>query len=274
MACRAPVAPWKRGSGHGARARARDVRAWALLVASLTAPNAAAAPATASVPASVPARSGVDPAPASASANPTVEPNTAPAAPRDASAAGPASLGGAANAAPSPVPAARAASAAPSRPALAAPDPYVVAGDPSPAVRLALAQALADERGPRAVVLSWLLAQDPVAEVATAAATSAVARCPSETPGVCVATLGFFLRGDADTAASAVARDGLWTHAPATALAGATPAARLAAVERLAARLMGVRPDLPAQRLLRLLAEDPDPEVQQAAAAALMTLDR
>ena len=152
-------------------------------------------------------------------------------------------------------------------------NPYAAATDASPAVRQALAGRLATDRSARGLILLWLLSTDPLPEVAMAGATAAVARCSAEPPAVCTALLRFYLQ-DATSPAAALARDALWSLDPSAAFQDASAAARLAAVARLTARLFGTRPEPAALRLLRLLAEDPDPDVQQAAATALMSLER
>lgn len=184
---------------------------------------------------------------------------TSPSAPRPvAGATGPSDLGASAPTAPS---------AAPST------NPYADATDASSAVRQALARRLAADRSARGLVLLWLLSTDPLPEVAVAGAAAAVARCSAEPPAVCTALLRFYLH-DATSPAAALARDALWILDPAAAFQNAPADARLAAVARLTARLPGTRPEPATLRLLRLLAEDPDPDVQQAAAAALMSLER
>lgn len=170
-------------------------------------------------------------------------------------------------------PRAGAAHAAAAPPVDVPPQPYAAALAAPEAERVALAERLAHDGSARGLGLLWLLAHDVAPAVAEAAAQTAIARCAAESPDVCRASLQFCLRPD-DGPGSWRARTHLRRLAPALALADASAAFRQDTVAYLAARLGTPQECLGARKLLRRLADDPDPITQQQAAAALLREER
>jgi hypothetical protein len=142
-----------------------------------------------------------------------------------------------------------------------------------PADRLTIARSLAQDGSATGITLLWLLAHDTELEVRMTALTSALARCSKEAPSTCMALLRYF--GEEREAPGAwLARDALLHDDAGGASLETLTGNKLELVARLAA-MMG-RPQAPraGRRALRLMAEDEDREVQQAASAVLMALDR
>jgi len=142
-----------------------------------------------------------------------------------------------------------------------------------PADRLTIAQSLATDTSTTGITVLWLLAHDTELEVRMMALTSALGRCSREAPSTCMALLRYF--GEEKEAPGAwLARDALLHDDPGGASLETLTGNKLELIARLAA-LMD-RPQAPkaARAALRLMAEDEDLEVQQAASAVLMALDR
>jgi hypothetical protein len=138
------------------------------------------------------------------------------------------------------------------------------------AVRLHAASLLADDRSAQGVTLLYLLANDVEADVQAEALTAALRRCPRESAAVCANMVQFFV-GDADDSETHwQARDWLLIDAPREATAAASREYKLDVVARMGERVD--QPDLNrgALRVLRVLADDPEPEVQEAASAVLL----
>lgn len=155
----------------------------------------------------------------------------------------------------------------------AAPPPLAEVVAQSTADRAAAAANLAQDNSATGIALLWLLAHDPDLQVRMLALTSALQRCPKEAPGTCMALVAYF-NEENDAPGAWLARDALLREAEGGPSTETLSASKL----ELIARLMGVidRPHAPkaSRAALRLMAEDEDPEVQEAAGAALMAIDR
>lgn len=143
-----------------------------------------------------------------------------------------------------------------------------------PSVRHQAGLLLARDKSAHGIVLLYLLAHDSDANVQQSALASTLNRCNQETPLICAGMMRFFVGDtdalDADAETRWEARDWLLGDDPQAATQAATLTYKLDVVAR-----MGERAELPklgpgAVRVLRLLAEDPEPEVQEAAAAMLL----
>ena len=136
------------------------------------------------------------------------------------------------------------------------------------AARIAQAATLAKATDARSVVDLWLLATDGNKQVQAAALAAVSQRCPKESRTVCVGMLRFFL-ANTGSDSSWEARDKLLKIDPAEALRDAEQDYKLELVASLT-DILG-RPDAKhAARTLRLLAANPDPDVQEAASLALI----
>jgi hypothetical protein len=141
---------------------------------------------------------------------------------------------------------------------------------PDAAVRRHAAHLLADDVTAHGVTLLYILSTDVDPEVQAAALASVLHRCTVDTPGVCAAMVQFFVGDMDDAEVHWQARDWLLLEAPAAATQSATVAYKLDVVARMGERIDQPDYNVGALRVLRLLAEDPDPEVQEAAGAALV----
>lgn len=143
----------------------------------------------------------------------------------------------------------------------------------SPQERLAIAQNMAQDISSAGISVLWLLAHDSELQVRMAALSSALRRCPKEQVGTCVALLHFFGE-EKESPGTWLARDALLHDGSSGAQLETLTGNKLELIARLTAMLD--RPHAPAagRRALRLMAEDEDPEVQEAASAALSALDR
>lgn len=134
--------------------------------------------------------------------------------------------------------------------------------------RIAMAQQLARATDAHSVVDLWLLATDANKKVQAAALVAVTQRCPKESRTVCVGMLRYFL-ANMGSDSSWEARDRLLKIDPAEALRDAEQDYKLELVASLT-DILG-RPDAKhAAPTLRLLAMDPDPDVQEAASLALI----
>lgn len=138
------------------------------------------------------------------------------------------------------------------------------------AVRQHASLLLGQDTSVHGITLLYLLAHDTDADVQQSALASTLTRCSQETPSVCAGMIRFFIGDDEDTETHWQARDWLLLDDPQAATQAATLAYKLDVVAR-----MGERADQPelsvgALRVLRLLAEDPQPEVQEAASTVLL----
>ena len=129
---------------------------------------------------------------------------------------------------------------------------------------------MADDNTAHGVTLLYILSGDVDAEVQAAALAAALHRCAAETPSVCASMVQFFVGDMDDAQVHWQARDWLLLEAPAAATQSATMAYKLDVVARMSERVDLPDHNVGALRVLRLLAEDPEPEVQEAAGAALL----
>lgn len=129
---------------------------------------------------------------------------------------------------------------------------------------------LAGDTSAHGIVLLYLLAHDTDADVQQCALASTLSRCAKETSTICAGMMRFFVGEEDDNDAHWQARDWLLLDDPESATQAATLTYKLDVVARMGER--ADQPDLSAgaMRVLRLLAEDPEPEVQEAAAAVLL----
>ena len=139
--------------------------------------------------------------------------------------------------------------------------------------RLEVAQRMGMDTASYGMRLLRLFAYDPQLEVRMAALSSALMRCPQAPPGLCSQVLTSF--AEERTAPGAwLARRVLLQHPHQRALWATLEDDKLELIARLTAQL-GRPPEaalaLPA---LHLLADDTEPQVQEAAAAALMARER
>lgn len=139
-----------------------------------------------------------------------------------------------------------------------------------PGVRRRASLLLAHDHSARGIALLYMLAHDVDADVQQTALASTLDRCAKETPTVCAAMIHFFVGDEDDSETHWQARDWLLTDDPEAATQAATLTYKLDVVARMGER--ADQPDLSAGalRVLRLLADDPEVEVQEAATAILL----
>jgi len=142
------------------------------------------------------------------------------------------------------------------------------ADDPQEAAHIMRAGQLAHAHDAHSIIDLWLLATDGNKKVQQAALAAVNQRCPRESHDVCVGMLRFFL-ANVGSDSSWDARDRLLKIDPTEALRDAEQDYKLELVASLT-DILG-RPDAGhAAPTLRLLAMDPDPDVQEAASLALL----
>lgn len=139
--------------------------------------------------------------------------------------------------------------------------------------RLLRAQQLAEEDSAQSLVQLWLLAHDAHEEVVAAALHSALSRCPRESADVCQAMLRFFVPEDDSPGAWRV-RTQLLLDAPQVAVQRANKHTKLEVVALLAGKLSQSSAPQGLYKALRLLAEDEESDVQEAASAVLLGIER
>lgn len=137
-------------------------------------------------------------------------------------------------------------------------------------VRRQTSAALAADDSAHGIVLLYLLAHDVDPSVQQSALIATLERCRNETPSTCAFMIRFFVGQQDDAETHLQARDWLLLDDPKAATQAASLSYKLDVVAR-----MSERADVPelgcgARRVLRVLAEDPEPEVQEAAAAVLL----
>ena len=123
--------------------------------------------------------------------------------------------------------------------------------------------ALAEARDAHSISALWLASFDPEPSVRQSALAAVQTRCSHETWEICTGMLGFFA-DDSLVDIGWAARDAMLALDPHAALVSASQAYKLDLLTELGGRLR-----LPASqigRVLRILAVDPDPAVQENAA--------
>ena len=142
-------------------------------------------------------------------------------------------------------------------------------------VRKESADQLVGDPSAQGLMRLWLLAHDPDHDVVGAALKSALVRCRHEAFGICLASLQFFMDADAnDGPESFRARVALLAEKPELARAYASRETKLDVVALLAGRLSEGGGPKAYMAALEQLAHDPEPDVQEAAGAILLQIDR
>jgi hypothetical protein len=139
--------------------------------------------------------------------------------------------------------------------------------------RLEVAQRMAHDAAPHGMRLLRLFAYDPQLDVRMAALSSALQRCPHVPPGLCGQVLISFAE-ERSAPGAWLARRALLRASKASAPWATLEEDKLELIARLTAQLGRPHQDPLALPALHLLAEDTEPEVQEAAAAALMAHER
>lgn len=142
--------------------------------------------------------------------------------------------------------------------------------DPDPLVRIAAVQRLADNDSVHGILLLYLIAHDPDPNVQMAGLATTLNRCKKEPAMVCAEMMRFFAGDDQDLEVNWQARDWLLSaHAP-WATDNASTEYKLDVVSRMGEQVQDPIVSQSVLKVLRLLADDPEPQVQEAASAMLM----
>lgn len=141
--------------------------------------------------------------------------------------------------------------------------------------RRAASHQLAQDDSYTGLVSLWLLAHDPDHQVVGAALEAALSRCRARPDDVCLASLYFFMDAEVEDSPDAWrARTTLLAEEPELARAYASRETKLDVVSLLAGKLTGGNRPNAWLSALQLLASDPEPDVQDAASAVLLQLER
>lgn len=142
--------------------------------------------------------------------------------------------------------------------------------DLDPNVRILAAQSLSEDDSAHGVLLLYLIAHDPDPNVQMAGLAATLNRCKKESAMVCAEMMRFFAGDDQDLEVNWQARDWLLNDHTSWATDNASVEYKLDVVSRMGEKVQDPIVSQSVLKVLRLLADDPEPQVQEAASAMLM----